>query len=86
MESSLLAWQNEQEQKQHESKERADSVVLRSTKVREEYDVLKCVNVLNDSFYIWHDGEFGTINGLRMGRLVSNPVPWEEVNAGMPVE
>ena len=83
VERSVLAWQNEEEQRAHGSKELADSLELQSANVKKEYDVLKCVNVLNDCFYIWHDGEFGTINGLRMGRLASNPVPWEEVNAGM---
>ncbi|GJP63625.1 hypothetical protein CLOP_g20695 [Closterium sp. NIES-67] len=37
--------------------------------------------VLNDAFHIWHEGEFGTINNLRLGRLPSVPVEWEELNA-----
>eukprot|EP01117_Protostelium_nocturnum_P016331 TRINITY_DN6441_c0_g1_i1.p1 TRINITY_DN6441_c0_g1~~TRINITY_DN6441_c0_g1_i1.p1 ORF type:complete len:222 (-),score=50.88 TRINITY_DN6441_c0_g1_i1:48-626(-) len=38
-------------------------------------------NVLNDTFFIYYDGHFGTINGYRLGRLPSIPVTWEEINA-----
>ncbi|KAF2155748.1 APG6-domain-containing protein [Myriangium duriaei CBS 260.36] len=42
---------------------------------------LQRTNVYNDSFCIGHDGNFGTINGLRLGRLADHPVEWAEVNA-----
>jgi len=42
---------------------------------------LKQTNVLNDVFYIWHAGPFGTINNFRLGRMVSYPVDWTEINA-----
>lgn len=42
---------------------------------------LKRTNVLNDMFKISQEGLFGTINGLRIGRLPDEPVPWEEINA-----
>lgn len=48
---------------------------------REQLDRLKKTNVLNDAFHIWHDGHFGTINGLRLGRLPAQPVEWSEINA-----
>lgn len=35
---------------------------------------LKRTNIHNDAFHIWHDGPFGTINGLRLGRLPGHPV------------
>jgi len=41
------------------------------------------VNILNDAFYISHDGHFGTINGFRLGRMTSIPVSWEENNAAL---
>ena len=31
-------------------------------------------NALTDTFKIWHEGPFGTINGLRLGRLPSQHV------------
>lgn len=40
------------------------------------------INPTNDCFHIWHDGYFGTINGLRMGNLGGN-VPWSEINAAL---
>ena len=35
---------------------------------------LKHTNVLNDAFHIFHDGDFGTINNFRLGRLPKIPV------------
>jgi hypothetical protein len=32
-------------------------------------ELLKRTNVLNDAFYISHDGVIGTINNFRLGRL-----------------
>ncbi|MCJ1329956.1 autophagy protein 6 [Thelotrema lepadinum] len=43
---------------------------------------LQRTNVYNDTFCIGHDGNFGTINGLRLGRLSPpNNVEWAEINA-----
>lgn len=42
---------------------------------------LQRTNVYNDTFCIGHDGYFGTINGLRLGRLPSQHVDWPEINA-----
>ena len=43
---------------------------------------LQRTNVYNDTFCISHDGHFGTINGLRLGRLgPPNNVEWAEINA-----
>lgn len=44
-------------------------------------ETLQRTNVFNDTFRIGHDGFFGTINGLRLGRLPDRPVEWAEINA-----
>ncbi|KAG8625073.1 hypothetical protein KVT40_006824 [Elsinoe batatas] len=44
-------------------------------------EALQRTNVYNDSFCIGHDGHFGTINGLRLGRLPDHSVDWTEINA-----
>ncbi|THH19845.1 hypothetical protein EW146_g1374 [Bondarzewia mesenterica] len=44
-------------------------------------DRLERTNVYNDAFCIGHDGVFGTINGLRLGRVPGVPVEWAEINA-----
>lgn len=44
-------------------------------------EALQRTNVFNDTFRIGHDGLFGTINGLRLGRLPDAPVEWPEINA-----
>eukprot|EP01130_Rhizamoeba_saxonica_P000602 TRINITY_DN10565_c0_g1_i1.p1 TRINITY_DN10565_c0_g1~~TRINITY_DN10565_c0_g1_i1.p1 ORF type:complete len:473 (+),score=88.64 TRINITY_DN10565_c0_g1_i1:38-1456(+) len=36
---------------------------------------------LNDAFHIWHFGHFATLNGYRLGRLSSQNVDWNEINA-----
>lgn len=46
-----------------------------------QMDRLQRTNVYNDTFCIGHDGFFGTINGLRLGRLASPSVEWSEINA-----
>lgn len=35
----------------------------------------------NDAFCIGHDGVFGTVNGLRLGRVPGVNVEWAEINA-----
>ncbi|EJD02941.1 APG6-domain-containing protein [Fomitiporia mediterranea MF3/22] len=49
-----------------------DSIVL---------EKLERTNVYNDAFCIGHDGVFGTINGLRLGRVSGVHVEWAEINA-----
>jgi len=44
---------------------------------------MKSTNVFDDAFHIYNDGHFGTINGLRLGRLTSVDVGWEEINAAL---
>ena len=48
----------------------------------QQLERLRRTNVYNDTFCIGHDGFFGTINGLRLGRLPSpQNVDWSEINA-----
>lgn len=59
---------------------------VRSTEYQTSYATeqlkkLTRTNILSLSFYIWHQGLFGTINGLRLGRLITVPVEWGEINA-----
>lgn len=46
-----------------------------------QLEKLQRTNVYNDTFCIGHDGTFGTINGLRLGRLTNPSVEWAEINA-----
>ena len=41
------------------------------------------INVYNDVFAIGADGSFGTINGLRLGRMPGVTVEWTEINAAL---
>ncbi|KAM0160742.1 hypothetical protein ACHAQE_001261 [Botrytis cinerea] len=58
-----------------------DSINLQYDHDSQLLDKLQRTNVYNDTFCISHDGKFGTINGLRLGRLSSVPVDWPEINA-----
>ena len=48
-------------------------------------DLLKLMklNVMNDCFYIWFSGPFGTINSFRLGKLPLYTVDWSEINAAL---
>lgn len=48
---------------------------------QQQLERLQRTNVYNDTFCIGHDGYFGTINGLRLGRLPNQNVEWAEINA-----
>eukprot|EP00730_Choanoeca_flexa_P013663 TRINITY_DN5567_c0_g1_i2.p1 TRINITY_DN5567_c0_g1~~TRINITY_DN5567_c0_g1_i2.p1 ORF type:complete len:419 (+),score=117.31 TRINITY_DN5567_c0_g1_i2:115-1371(+) len=50
---------------------------------QDQLEMLKRTNVYNDTFHIWFDGHFGTINGFKLGRLPAMPVEWDEINAGL---
>lgn len=59
------------------------SVNRRFEYVSEYLADLKKSNVYQDAFIISNDGPFGTINGLRLGRIPDIPVDWTEINAAL---
>ncbi|CAD5189628.1 unnamed protein product [Musa acuminata subsp. malaccensis] len=61
--------------------EERDALLAKIEVSQAHLDLLKRTNVLNDAFSISHDGEFGTINNFRLGRLPKIPVEWDEINA-----
>lgn len=48
---------------------------------KQRLEKLSETNILNQTFHIWHTGQFATINGFRLGRLPKEPVSWDEINA-----
>jgi len=58
-----------------------DTTKMKLANSKMTLDILKVTNVYNDTFHIWHDGHFGTINNFRLGKLPSQPVDWNEINA-----
>ncbi|KAE8727546.1 Beclin-1-like protein [Hibiscus syriacus] len=62
-------------------KEEKDAILAKTEVSQAHLELLKRTNVLNDAFPIWHDGEFGTINNFRLGRLPKIPVEWDEIIA-----
>lgn len=61
--------------------EERDSINLKYDHDSQQLEKLQRTNVYNDTFCISHDGRFGTINSLRLGRLSNVPVDWPEINA-----
>ncbi|XP_026426409.1 beclin-1-like protein [Papaver somniferum] len=61
--------------------EERDSILAKIEVSQAHLESLKRTNVLNDAFPISHEGEFGTINNFRLGRLPKIPVEWDELNA-----
>lgn len=61
--------------------EERDAILAKIEVFQAHLELLKRTNVLTDAFPIWHDGEFGTINNFRLGRLPKAPVEWDEINA-----
>ena len=76
-------WQdfNEHQHKMLRFKDEQQSLQYRLQYTTEQLNRLKKTNVLNSAFHIWHNGHFGTINGLRLGRLQTVQVDWTEINA-----
>ncbi|KAL2870051.1 beclin 1 [Aspergillus lucknowensis] len=58
-----------------------DALNMRYDHDSRQLERLQRTNVYNDAFCIGHDGYFGTINGLRLGRLATPSVEWPEINA-----
>lgn len=54
--------------------EERDAILAKIEVSQAHLELLKRTNVLNDAFPIWHDGDFGTINNFRLGRLPKIPV------------
>ncbi|KAM7276597.1 hypothetical protein ACFE04_018463 [Oxalis oulophora] len=61
--------------------EERDAISAKIEVSQSHLELLKRTNVLNDAFPIWHEGEFGTINNFRLGRLPKILVEWDEINA-----
>lgn len=72
---------NQHQQKMLQFKDEQMSAQFQLHYTTEQLNRLKKTNVLNSTFHIWHNGHFGTINGLRLGRLQTVPVEWAEINA-----
>jgi beclin len=71
-------WQtcNEFEEQLRELQEERNTVQSYYDYTECQLQKLRATNVYNDTFHIWRDGHFGTINNLRMGTLQSQPVDY----------
>ena len=61
--------------------EKHSEVTQRLKVAEDELKYLSNINVMNELFYISTANQFGTISGLRLGRLDSEVVTWDEINA-----
>lgn len=58
-----------------------DALQQQLLSVSRSLDKLNALNAFNDSFHIWFEGHFATINNFRLGRLPTQMVDWPEINA-----
>ena len=72
---------NAMAERRYESEAEYASLQQKLLHDQKQFTRLQRTNVYNDTFYISHDGNFGTINGLRLGRLPNIMVDWPEINA-----
>lgn len=63
--------------------EHATALENECIKVAVKLKKLMQVNPVNDAFYIWYLGPFGTINNFRLGKLPVKPIEWTEINAAL---
>ncbi|XP_058111148.1 beclin-1-like protein isoform X3 [Magnolia sinica] len=61
--------------------EERDAILSKIQVSQAHLELLKCTDMLNDAFPICVDGDFGTINNFRLGRLPNIRVQWDEINA-----
>ncbi|KAF8844301.1 APG6-domain-containing protein [Paxillus ammoniavirescens] len=82
-EEEVEFWRSHNEQQLASTNQAALLASLRAAYAADyaTYEKLERTNVYNDAFCIGHDGVFGTINGLRLGRVPGLPVEWPEINA-----
>lgn len=74
---------NVHQQQMLSMKDEQSGLDLQLQYTHDQLSQLKRTSVLNAAFYIWHNGHFATINGLRLGRLSNVPVEWTEINAAL---
>ncbi|GAM19246.1 hypothetical protein SAMD00019534_024210 [Acytostelium subglobosum LB1] len=81
LENKYWSAYSEQQVDSYRLQDDRDSVLTQTTTTIDRLRRLKETNILNDAFHLWYDGHFGTINSLRLGRLQSQPVEWNEINS-----
>lgn len=81
IESYLEQLENEYITLMNKKNEVLDSLKALKDANERKLETLTRSNILNETFFIWHEGLFGTINGLRLGSLPNEPVEWRELNA-----
>lgn len=64
-------------------KEQLDAMVDESTRTALKLQRMMQINAINDAFYVWYSGPYGTINNFRLGNLPIKPVEWNEINAAL---
>ena len=72
---------NEYKRQMLETEDAEISVKNQLDYASDQLSQLRKTNIFNATFHIWHSGDFGTINGFRLGRLPNDPVDWNEINA-----
>lgn len=68
---------------QNSLRDQHESLNEESTRIGVKLQKCMQMNAINDAFYIWYAGPFGTINNFRLGNLSIKPIEWTEKNAAL---
>lgn len=82
-ERDLCARKNERESNIEEQLNELDAMKAQYTRNLDTLDNLRKIDPFDKIFNITHQGQIGTINGLRLGCLEDVKITWPEINAAL---
>lgn len=74
---------NDQQFEKNSLREHLETTKEESIRIAAKLQKFMQLNPINDAFFIWYIGPFGTINTFRLGMLPVKPIEWTEINAAL---
>lgn len=82
-EHELCAKKNEKDSKLEEQLDELEAMKAQYTRNLDTLDNLRKIDPFGKIFSVSHEGQIGTINGLRLGCLEDVQITWPEINAAL---
>lgn len=74
---------NELQRTHTELRQKIRQKKVEHTALKEKLERFMQINALNDCFYVWFTGPYGTINNFRLGNIPYKSVEWMEINTAI---
>ena len=74
---------NELQRTHTELRQKIHQKKVEHTALKEKLERFMQINALNDCFYVWFTGPYGTINNFRLGNIPYKSVEWMEINTAI---